>query len=68
MSQKSFNCVLEEIKPSAVYKKLEGKTGCPQTPVVNQLMVFLKYVGTEGNGASGPNQRNKVCWVFSIVV
>jgi len=29
-----------------------------QTPVANQLMVFLKYIGTEGNGASGPNQRN----------
>jgi len=58
MSRKSFNCILKEIKPCAVFKKLEGKTSPPQTPVANQLMVFLKYVGTEGNGASGPNQRN----------
>jgi len=52
MSRKSFNRIMKKIKPCAVFKKLEGKTGHPQTPVANQLMVFLKYVRTEGNGAS----------------
>jgi len=58
MSHDSFKRVLGDIKEQAVFKKLEGKVGRPQTPVANQLMVFLKYVGTEGNGASGRNQRN----------
>jgi len=56
MSRKSFNCVLNEIKSHSVFKKLEGKSCRPQTPVPNQLMVFLKYLGMEGNGASAPNQ------------
>ena len=56
MSRKSFNHVLNEIKIHSVFKKLECKSGHPQTPVPNQLMVFLKYLGTEGNGASAPNQ------------
>jgi len=58
MSHVSSKLVLREIKDHLVFKKLEGKQGRPQTPVANQLMVFLKYVGTKSNGASGPNQRN----------
>ena len=58
MSCECFDFVLDLIKDHSVFKKLEGKSGRPQTPVVNQLMVFLKYVGTEGSGANGPNQRN----------
>ena len=64
MSPKSFNRVLKEIKPCAVFKKLEGKTGRPQTPVANQFMVFLKYVRTEGNGASGCQTTN-LGWSWS---
>jgi len=56
--QKSFNRVLNEINNHSVFKKLEGKSGRPETPVPNQLMVFLKHLGTEGNGASAPNQQN----------
>ena len=58
MSRDSFIHVLSEIKDHTVFKRLEGKAGRPQTPVVNQLMVFCKYLGTEGDGANGPNQRN----------
>ena len=58
MSYDSFKLVLSEIKDHNVFKRLEGKAGRPQTPVANQLMVFCKYIGTEGDGANGPNQRN----------
>ena len=58
MSRECFDFVLDQIKGHSVFKKLEGRNGRPQTPVVNQLMVFLKCVGTEGSGANGPNQRN----------
>jgi len=58
MSRECFDFVLDLIKNHSVFKKLEGKCGRPQTPVVNQLMVFLKCVGTEGSGANDPNQRN----------
>jgi len=47
MSHECFDFVLDLIKDHSVFKQLEGKSGRPQTPVVNQLMVFLKHVGTE---------------------
>ena len=58
MSRECFDFVLDLIKDHSVFKQLEGKSGRPQTPVVNQLMIFLKHIGTEGSGANGPNQRN----------
>jgi len=58
MSCDSFKLVLSEIKDHNVFKRLEGKAGRPQTPAANQLMVFCKHIGTEGDGANGPNQRN----------
>ena len=58
MSYDSFKLVLSEIKDHNVFKRLEGKAGRPQTPVANQLMVFCKHIGTEGDGANGPNQCN----------
>ena len=58
MSRQNFDKVLLRIKLHNVFKKLEGRSGRPQTPVSHQLMVFLKMLGTEGSGANGPNQRN----------
>jgi len=58
MSRECFGFVLDLIKDHFVFKKIEGKSGRSQTPVVNQLMVFLKCVGMEGSGANGPNQHN----------
>jgi len=54
MAHKSFNRDVKEIKLHSVLKKLEGTSGRPQTPspVANQLMVLLKHLGTQGNGAS----------------
>jgi len=54
--------VLKDIKGHQV--KLECKPGHPQAPipVVNQLVVFLSYVGTEGNGSSGRNQKIQQVW------
>jgi DDE superfamily endonuclease len=36
--------------------------GCKQAPVAHQLLVFLRYIGTEGSGGSNANQRH----VFAI--
>jgi len=58
MSFPSHKRSLSKIKNHDVFKKLEGTRGKLQTPVANQLMVFLKHPGMEGNGASGPNQQN----------
>jgi len=55
---KGFGFVLDLIKHHFVFKKLEGKSGRRQTPSVNQLVVFLKCVGTKGSGANSPNQGN----------
>ena len=52
MAHKSFNRDVNEIKLHSVLKKLEGTSGRPQTPVANQLMVLLKPLGTQCNGAS----------------
>ena len=41
MSRKSFDKILLRIKVHNVFKKLEGRSGHPQTPVSHQLMVFL---------------------------
>ena len=58
MTRASFIKVLDQIKIHPVFKRLEGKKGRPQTPVANQLMVFLKTIGTEGSGANGLNNRH----------
>ena len=38
----------------AVGPRYKGRS---QAPVVNQVMVFLKFLGTEGTGGNGHNQR-----------
>jgi DDE superfamily endonuclease len=60
MSRKSFNRLLDEIKDHPVFNP-DSKTR-KQEPVAHQLMVFLKFLGTEGSGGSNANQRH----VFSI--
>jgi hypothetical protein len=63
MSRQSFSSVLEEIKDHEIFKRKGPRgSGRVPAPVVHQLMVFLKYVGTEGSGASNANQRH----TFSI--
>jgi DDE superfamily endonuclease len=60
MSRRSFQKVLHEIEDHPVFNP--DSKGRKQAPVAHQLMVFLKFVGTEGSGGSNANQRQ----VFSI--
>ena len=60
MSRESFNAVHDLIKDHPVFAV--SPKGRKQASVKYQLLVFLKFVGTEGNGASNPNLRN----VFGI--
>lgn len=53
MSRDSFYKIHEMIKDHPIFQSRSKK----QAPALHQLMVFLKYVGTEGNGASNSNQR-----------
>jgi len=41
MSHQNFDKILLRIKLPNVFKKLEGRSGHPQTPVSDQLIVFL---------------------------
>jgi DDE superfamily endonuclease len=54
VSRKSFEAILHLIKDHEVFK---SKTKV-MAPPEHQLMVFLKYVGTEGAGANNSNQRH----------
>ena len=59
MSRSAFDWVLEQIEDCPVFTTVGNKKdGRPQAPVIHQLMVFLKYVGTEGSGTANKNQRN----------
>jgi DDE superfamily endonuclease len=53
MSRSSFQYVLDKIKTHPIF---ESKTKT-MAPASHQLMVFLKYIGTEGAGSSNNNQR-----------
>ena len=53
VSRSGFRYILDLIKDHAVF---DSKTK-RMAPASHQLMVFLKYVGTEGTGASNSNQR-----------
>jgi DDE superfamily endonuclease len=55
VSRRCFGIILDKIKDHPVF---ESKSNHPQTPVSHQLLTWLKYVGTEGSGASNSNQRN----------
>lgn len=56
MSRDSFNELVGLIKDHEVFKR--GRRGPKQMPPEYQLMVFLKYIGTEGAGSSNPDLRN----------
>jgi hypothetical protein len=58
MSRENFQNVTQKIKNHPVFKITKGRN---QMSVEHQLMVFLKYVGTEGDGASHNGQRNTFC-------
>jgi hypothetical protein len=56
MSRSSFHTLVELIEDHPVFK--QGKRGPPQAPPAHQLMVLLKYLGTQGSGGSNPDLRN----------
>jgi DDE superfamily endonuclease len=53
VTREAFAIILEKIKDHPVF---ESKTKA-MAPPEYQLMVFLKYIGTEGAGSSNANQR-----------
>jgi hypothetical protein len=56
VSRKGFNFLLNMIKDHPVFNTTSSIR--KQAPVSFHLMTWLKYVGTEGSGASNSNQRN----------
>jgi hypothetical protein len=62
MSREAFDFVLSKIKDHEVFhhswRHLRRKKGRRQAPPAHQLMVFLKFLGTEGSGNSNANQRH----------
>jgi len=59
MTREAFNWVLAQIEDYEEFTTVGNiKKGRPQAPVVHQLMVFLKYIGTEGAGSNSRNQRH----------
>jgi len=58
-SRKSFHAIVDLIKDHPVFKgRPVGGAGKTQASPAHQLMVLLKYLGTEGSGASNPDLRN----------
>jgi len=58
MSRAAFNWVLAQIEDFEEFTTVGNKKeGRPQAPVVHQLMVFLKHIGTEGPESNSRNQR-----------
>lgn len=56
MSRHCFNQLLSQIEGHPVFKK--ASTGRPQAPPAHQLMILLKFLGTEGTGGSAADLRN----------
>jgi hypothetical protein len=57
LTRQSFDVILGMIKDHPQFTQ-HKKVGRPQAPPENQLMVLLKYLGTEGGGASNSDLRN----------
>jgi hypothetical protein len=55
VSRRSVEVILNKIKDHEVFHTGKKKK---QRPIADQLLTWLKYVGTEGAGASNANQRN----------
>ena len=53
VSRSSFQYIYDLIRDHPVFNSKTKR----MTPTAHQLMVWLKYVGTEGSGASNSNQR-----------
>jgi len=56
MSRESFEYLVELIQDDPVFKK--PHRGPEQAPVKHQLMVLLKFLGTEGGGSSKHDMRS----------
>ena len=56
LSRASFGKLVSLIETHPVFTK--PKRGPDQLPPLYQLMIFLKYLGTEGSGNSNPDLRN----------
>lgn len=56
VSRASFTRLLSMIETHPVFQA--PRRGPRQLPPSHQLMVFLKYIGTEGSGGSNPDLRN----------
>ena len=56
MSHESFLKIVDLIKDNDIFK--QKARGRKQVSIQYQLMVLLKYLGTEGSGASNPGLRN----------
>ena len=54
VTRSSFQYILDMISDHAVFYSKNKR----MAPTAYQLMVFLKYVGTEGTGATNSNQRS----------
>jgi len=58
MTRAAFNWVLSQTEDNEEFTTAGNiRKGRPQAPVVHQLMVFLKHIGTEGAGSNSQNQR-----------
>jgi hypothetical protein len=57
VDRESFWLIHDLIKDHDVFKQ-KGPRGRPQTDVKTQLCVFLRFLGTEGSGASNHGQRS----------
>jgi DDE superfamily endonuclease len=59
MTRESFDTILKLIENHPVFTKANPSgPGRPQGPVAHQLMVLLRYLGTEGGGGCNQSLRN----------
>ena len=58
MERTSFDNLVGLIRDHEEFNTSTGGRGRSQAPVEHQLMVFLKYIGTEGSGASASDLRH----------
>ena len=58
MSRSSFRSIVSLIQDHPIFLVEEGMKGRKKPSVESQLLVLLKYLGTEGSGSSNPDLRN----------
>jgi hypothetical protein len=59
MNRASFYTLVEYLRVDPIFCEGVNRNGPAQRPVEHQVLVFLKYLGTEGSGGSNPNLRCK---------